>query len=322
MNMLLSIFLVFLLTVPAAGCAKKTDTVRVVLDWAPNTNHTGLYVALEKGWYSDAGFGAEILQPPEDGALALVGAGMAEFGVDFQESLGMALASDAPPPVIAVAAILQHNTSGIVTLKSAGVASPKDLAGKRYATWGLPLEQAILKSVVETDGGNFGAVELIPQYVTDVVSALQTNIDAVWIYEGWDGVAVKQAGLDTNYFGFADIDPVFDFYTPVLVANSEYCEKNRERAAAFLAATAKGYEYAAEHPDEAAEILLKHAPELGKELVRESQAFVSPRYRDASARWGRFEPARWDAFYGWMFEQGLLPRDIRGEGFTNEYLPG
>lgn len=319
-NKLLSVALSCAIIALGTSCAKKTpDTIRVVLDWTPNTNHTGMYVALENGYYKDAGLNVEILQPPEDGALSLVAAGNAEFGVDFQESMGPALASSDALPVVAVAAIINHNTSGIISLKDSGIISPKDLAGKRVSAWESPLFEAMLRTVVENDGGT-QAVEMVPISIMDVFSALQTDIDAVWIYYGWDGIATERI-IDTNYFAFSDVNPVFDYYTPVLVTNSDFAAQNPETVKKFMAATEKGYRQAIESPDIAAGILCKNVPELDPELVLASQKYLAGQYQADAPRWGEIDPGRWDAFYGWMFEQGLLEKDIRGTGFTNEFLP-
>jgi ABC-type nitrate/sulfonate/bicarbonate transport system substrate-binding protein len=76
-----------------------------------------------------------------------------------------------------------------------------------------------------------------------------------------------------------------------------------------------------DNPAEAGEILLKHAPELDRELVMRSQEFLQSRYQGDAPRWGEIDPARWGNFYRWMFTQGLLEKDIGEGGFTNEYLP-
>jgi ABC-type nitrate/sulfonate/bicarbonate transport system substrate-binding protein len=146
-------------------------------------------------------------------------------------------------------------------------------------------------------------------------------VDAIWIYYGWDGVAAELRGTDVNYLDLERINPRFDFYSPVLATNSDYAAKNPETVKQFLRAVKKGYDFAIENPTEAAEILLKHAPELDRDLVLASQKYLAARYRDENLPWGRFDGERWNSFYGWMFEQGLLERDIRGKGFTNDYLP-
>lgn len=320
---LMSMLMAGLLAFGMVGCSasKADNNVTVVLDWVPNTNHTGLYVALEKGFYKDLGLNVEIMQPPEGGALSLVAAGKAEFAVSFQEEIGPALTSENPLPVVAVASIIDHNVSGIISLKEKGIDSPSKLEGKRYASWDTPFERAILTNIVEGDGGDFSKVELIPNTVTDVISALQTDIDAVWVYYGWDGIATELAGLDTNYIAFRDINPVFDFYTPVLASGTKYLEENEEEAKKFLEATAQGYEYAIANPEEAAEILVKHAPEVDLELAKASQAFLANEYQAEKASWGTIDETRWTTFYDWMYEEGLIGADLGNQGFTNAYLP-
>jgi ABC-type nitrate/sulfonate/bicarbonate transport system substrate-binding protein len=307
------------------ACSSKpqsAETIRVVLDWTPNTNHTGLYVAQSLGYYEKSGLTVEILQPPEDGALALLGAGKAEFAIDFQESTGPALALEAPLPVTAVAGIISHNTSGIISLKEDGILSPKGLEGKRFSCWSSPLVDAIMRKIVTEDGGDIDKVTTLPNTVTDVVSALSADVDAVWIYAAWDGIATELSGLETNYFDFATLDPVLDFYTPILVANNTFLKDHPTTAKAFLDATSRGYQYAIENPEQAGQILLKAAPELSEDLVLASQAYLADKYQGDAKRWGEIDPVRWAGFYGWMYDQGLLERDIRNEGFSNEYLPG
>ena len=322
------IYTVFLFLCPAlfTACSKKIDAnhIRVVLDWTPNTNHTGLYAAMDKGWFTEEGLTVAIIQPPEDGALVLVGSGGAEFGIDFQETMGPAIARLNPAdtlPLIAVAAIISHNTSGIMSLRQSGINSPRDLEGKRFESWETPLITALIKEIVENDGGDFLQVKMIPNYATDAISALQTDIEALWVYYAWEGIAAKVNGIETNYMDISSLDSRFDFYTPVLVANTAWLSANPETAAKFLRAVGRGYAFAIENPGEAGEILLKHAPELDKTLVMASQEFLSPRYQGDSPRWGEFDAQRWGDFYRWMFERGLLEKDIGEGGFTNEYLP-
>lgn len=318
-----------LAAVLVAGCAsqggsesKEKTKITFVLDWTPNTNHTGLYVAQEKGYFANAGLDVEIIQPPEDGAEVLVGSGKAQFGVSFQDSMLPTIAGDSKMPVEAVAAVVQHNTSGIVSLKGKGMDRPKGLEGKKYATWSLPIEQATLKRVVETDGGDFSKVELIPETVTDEVSALQSgNVDAIWIFYGWAGVATELAGLETDYFAFKDIDPVFDYYTPVIIGNTDWMKKNSDTAKAFMSAIKKGYEYAIDNPSDSADILLKAAPELDKELVKKSQEYLSKEYRSDAEKWGYIDASRWNAYYSWINENKLYDAEIpENAGFSNDYL--
>ena len=309
-----------------AGCSgKRVDAnhVRLVLDWTPNTNHTGLYAALEKGWFADEGLSVQILQPPEDGALALLGSGNVEFAIDFQETMGPAIAQKRDAlPIQAVAAIISHNTSGIMSLTKTGIRRPGDLAGKRFASWETPLVTAIIQDIVESDGGDFNAVTMIPNFATDAFSALATDIDAIWVYYAWDGIAAEVNGIAVDYLDLGSLNPLFDFYTPVIAANTNWLKANPEAAKKFLRAADKGYRFAMDNPAQAAEILLKHAPELDRSLVMRSQDYLASRYRGDSPRWGEIDPQRWGNFYRWMYERGLLEVNIGTGGFTNEYLSG
>lgn len=333
LNRFFSLFLVLvmILTMAACGSAANRDNdtelkkVTFVLDWTPNTNHTGLYVAIAKGYFAEAGLDVEVVQPPADGAEVLVGSGKAQFGVSFQDSMAPGLTGDEPLPITAVAAVIQHNTSGIVSRKGEGMDTPKGLEGHKYATWDLPVEKATIRQVMEADGGDFNRVELIPSTVTDEVSALQSEaVDAIWIFYAWAGIACEVAGLETDYFAFADIDPIFDFYTPVIIANNQLLQDDPETAKAFLAALSKGYEYAIENPRDAADILMEAAPELkdSSDLVYASQEYLAGEYAADAERWGQFDPERWAAFYAWLNDMALLDGELKPDaGFSNGYLP-
>lgn len=319
-----SIIFMYILGIVAimAGCSKtSSDNINVVLDWTPNTNHTGIYVAQEMGYFKELDLKVEIIQPPEDGATALVASGKAQFGIDFQDSIAPAFAIENPLPVTAVATLMQHNTSGILSMKGNGIHSPKGMSNKVYATWDMPIEKAIIKSVVEVDGGDYDSIKMIPSTATDVVTALNTNVDAVWVYYAWDGIATQVKGVETDYFAFKDIDPVLDYYSPILIGNDEYIKENKKETEAFLNAVAKGYEYAIENPEEAANMLIKLNPELDKELVKESQKWIADQYKAEVIQWGYIDQKRWDNFYAWLFEKGLIENEIpAGYGFTNKYL--
>ena len=316
--------LTMLLSLTACG-GKEEETITFVLDWTPNTNHTGIYVALQKGWFEEAGLKVDVVQPPEGGSALLVASGKAQFAVTAQDSIAPALTGENAMPLTTVAAILQHNTSGIVSRAGEGMDTPRGLEGHRYATWDSPVEKATIRQVMAADGGDFDKVELIPSTVTDEVSALKSgDVDAIWIFYGWAGIACEVAGLPIDYFDFADFDPVLDFYTPIIVSNNDWLADNPETAKAFLAALSRGYEYAAENPKEAADILMEAAPELksNAELVYRSQEYLAGEYIADAARWGEIDPDRWGGYFTWLNDNGLMEPPLDpGMGFSNEYLP-
>ena len=331
---ILALLMATMMVVIFVGCGNTSDTdrekdikdiqkVTFVLDWTPNTNHTGLYVAQEKGYFEDAGIEVEIVQPPEGGAEMLVASGKADFGISFQDTMAPALVGDDALPITAVAAVLQHNTSGIISRKGEGMNTPKGMEGHTYATWNSPVELATLEQVVEKDGGDFSKVDLYYGSIDNEVAALRTDtVDSIWIFYGWAGVKMELEELETDYFAFADIDEVFDYYTPVIIAANKFLKEKPEMAKAFLSAVCKGYEFAIENPEEAAGILCKANPELDEELVIASQKYLAQEYQAEAKQWGYIDGTRWNKFYHWLNEHDLVETDIpENMGFSNAYLP-
>ena len=336
MKRILSFVLAAVLVLCLASCS-KTDknsassdeaktSITVCLDWTPNTNHTGLYVALEKGYFADAGLDVKIVQPPENGAVQACAAGQAQFAVDAQDTLAPAFTSDTPLGVTAVAALIQHNTSGILSKKGEGMDRPAGLTGKTYLTWDSPTEKAIMENVVNADGGDWSKVKLIPNTVTEEAQDVNQNPDhAIWVFYAWGGINSQVSGIDTDFFFFKDINPVFDYYTPVLIANNDFLKTNPDAAKKFLSAAKQGYEFAVSSPEEAADILIKGddtASLAGSEqLVEASQKYLAKEYISDAPKWGYIDAARWDAFYKWLYDSKLIEKEIpAGTGFSNDYL--
>ena len=305
--------------------AKELTKITFCLDWTPNTNHTGIYAAQALGYFEEAGLDVSIVQPPENGAVLMCAAGQAEFAVDAQDTMAASLDLDEPLGVTAVAAMIQHNTSGILSRAGDGITSPKGLAGKTYSTWESPIEMAMIKYCMEQEGASFDDLTLIPNDITDEPAALAAHqTDAVWVFYGWSGVNSEVEGVDCDYWNFSDIAPELDYYTPVLLANNEFLEKNPETAKAFLDAARRGYEYAVENPKEAADMLIEGdstgSLKGSEDLVYASQEWLSSKYIDDAEQWGVIDPERWDAFYGWLYENELTSHDLRTTGYTNDYL--
>lgn len=315
-----------------AGCSnkqakQKTTPVTVVLDYTPNTNHTGLYVAQQKHFYKQHHLKVKIVQPPESGADGLVAAGKAQFGVSYQDTMAPEMSGKKQLPITAIAALIQHNTSGLMSRQADGITSPKKMVNTRYATWNLPIEQAMIKNMVNHDGGQYNKVKLTPGNFTDEVAALKSKkVDDIWVYYAWGGINAKVQNYAVNYFNFRKLNPVFDYYTPVLVGNNTYLKQHPKVAKAFLAATEEGYQYAIKHPTSAAKILENKVPEFkqGKQakLVEASQKWLSNQYQADAKQWGYIAPKRWNRFYTWLNQEKLVTTPIaKNHGFTNQYLP-
>jgi ABC-type nitrate/sulfonate/bicarbonate transport system substrate-binding protein len=310
-----------------AGCTATVSPaaptpVTLMLDWVPNTNHTGFFVAQQQGYFAEEGLQVDIVQPGEVYAEQAVAGGAADFGVSFQEQVTLARADEVP--LVSIAAILQHNTSAFAARAGVGGDTPAGWEGLRYGSFGSPFERPTVAGLMNCDGADAQQVEWIETGFTDPLSLLQQGqIDLAWIYYGWQGVQAQQLGIDLDLVMMEDhFDCIPDYYTPVLIVGETTLAERPALLRSFLRAVARGYEFAAEQPDRAAEILLAAAPELDREVVLASQRWVSPRYVAEASRWGEQSAVRWQTYADWMTSQGILAETLdTGQAFSNEYLP-
>ncbi len=301
---------------------KDLRKITVILDWVPNTNHTGIYIARENGYYFDEGLEVEIIQPSEGGSADLIAAGKGEFGISYQEQVTYARTADDPLPVVAIAAIIQHNTSGFASPVDRNIKTPADFEGKKYGGWGSPMEEAMLKGLMEKYDADYSELEIVNIGASDFFTSVERDVDFAWIYYGWDGIKAELIGFPIDFMLLQDADPVLDFYTPLIIAGEDTIENDPDLVRSFLAATEKGYSFAIEDPQEAADIFLSDNSELDRDMVTASQNYLSKNYISYSEGWGVMKKDIWENFSGWMYDNGLLDRILETENaYTNEFLP-
>ena len=304
-----------------AGCKKnaaEVEKISVTLDWTPNTNHAGLYVAQELGYFTAEGLEVEILQPGQGVTDQIVATGKSQFGISYQENVIRARSENIP--LVSIAAVIQHNTSGFAALESSGIKSPKDFEGKRYGSWDSPSEIAILKNVMAKHDADFSKVKVISG-VYDFFSTIGKDADFEWIYYGWDGVAADSKGMKLNYIPLKELNPVFDYYTPVVISSEDYLTKNPDTSRKFISAVKKGYEYCIQNPDKAADIMMRMVPELNADQVKLSMQYLAKEYQADAESWGMQKTEVWHSFANWMKDEALIAATIDvNKAFSNEFL--
>jgi len=321
---LVTLLLVAATTATACGASEPAELTPVtfMLDWVPNTNHTGIFVAKTNGYFEDAGLDVTIIQPGEVYPEAAVASGAADFGITFQESL--TLAREKEVPVVSIAAVLQHNTSGFASAAGLNVTSPADWEGLRYGAWGSPFEEPTLRVMMECAGADFSKLEIVNTGWSDPLALIaEEQIDMAWIFYGWQGFQAIQQDVDINVVMMENyFDCIPDYYTPVVIANEETIANRPEVVKALLKALSRGYTFAADDPGKAADILLAAVPELDADLVKASQDWLSQYYIADSPRWGEQKESVWQDYTDFMVENGILPSPIStSDAFTNEFLP-
>ncbi len=308
-----------------AACGEEPSErvdATVMLDWVPNTNHTGLYVAQARGLYAAQNLGVTIVEPGTSGVEPAVASGAADFGVSYQEAVTLARAESVP--LVSIAAVIQHNTSGFASPLDRRIRRPRDFEGKKYGAFGSETERQVLTALMECDGGDFSKIEFVDIGVTDFFVAWERgDVDFIWIFQGWDGIAAQQRGVELNFIGLQDNECIPDYYTPVIVTNEQMIADKPDVVQRFTRAVKQGYEFTIEQPLGAAKLLIDAAEGLDGELVRASQPWLSQRYAEGASRWGEQKQSTWTAYAQWLLDHGLLTRTINpADAFTNEFIEG
>ncbi|MEL6524409.1 MAG: ABC transporter substrate-binding protein [Chloroflexota bacterium] len=311
--------------------------ITLALDWTPNTNHTGFYVALAEGYYEKAGINLTIHTPDMDNyklsPAKRTAEKLATFGVAPSESIiSYHTLSDAHPRLVAVAALLQTDTSAIVTLKDSRIERPAQLDGKVYASYNARFEDAIVAQLIRSDGGT-GEFESITPAMLGVPNTLVDGIaDATWVFMAWEGIQAQRDGINFNAFALRDYDVPYG-YTPTLLSHPDTLEHNAIATRAFLDATATGYEKAAQDTELATRALIdiaQHPTLKDVSFVQASHDYIAPFYCDKSGQWGRMEAERWERFVQWLLANDIVktvddtlidPEDLQADSlFTNAYF--
>lgn len=317
-------------TTNSQGTTKSASLTHMTLalDWTPNTNHTGIYVAMAKGWYRDQGIDLQLLPYSSNiNPDTLVSTGKADVGVSSTESV--VADYGVGQPVVSIAAIIQHNTSALVTRADSGLNSPRDLDGKTYGGFGAPYETAVVSQIIKHAGGK-GTFKNVTLNVDPIQALKSKQVDFEWIYQGWEGIQAEREGVKLNTF-YITQNGVADYYTPTIVTGPNEIKQKPDLLRRFMAATSHGYEFARTHVQESAQMLIDQNKGAfpDTDLVTASQNYLSPRYADSGRKWGLQDAAAWHGYPEFILSTGAV-LDASGKPiksinpdalYTNQFLP-
>ena len=291
------------------------EHLKVVLDWFPNTNHTGYLLAQKRGYFAEAGLEVEITGDVH-GTMEL-------HGGDFVcgPEIAMLECRERGIPLVGVAVMTQKCDSGIVSLKEAGITRPRELEGKRLTHWAPAWFHAAIRRIVEADGGDYDKIHLVNLDVGDIEATLGHVADATWVYENWENQVLLEAGKEINYFNLGDVDPIFDFCAPAMAATQQVLEERPEAVRAFLDCLDRAYrEVAADPVGAVLEVRDLLPADATDSLLIRSQKHLAPILLDSQGRWGRIEAPRWDRMADFLVASGVISHRFDNE-YTNDYFP-
>jgi putative hydroxymethylpyrimidine transport system substrate-binding protein len=315
--------LLVLAVVGLAGCGTDEKTeVRVALDWFPWSNHSGLFIAQENGYYDDENLDVTIYTPDDPSTVLLtVGAGQDDFGLSYQSVVLLAMEQDVP--VVSIAALVQHPLNSVMALESSGIARPSDLGGKKVGFPGIPTDSLLLETMLQADGITLDDVEMVNVGYDLVPALISGQVDAIvgayWVHES---ISAENQGFPVSIMRMEEWG-IPDFYEIVMVASEDMVNDDPDLAQRFMRATMRGYREAVANPQAAIDILAQAAPEIDEAIERPGVDLLSPLWIEGDLDFGLQTADKWADFAAWMLEHGLLTSAVDADAaFTNQFVEG
>ncbi len=282
--------------------------LKLALDWTPNVNHIGFYVAKAKLFYQAKNITLDLITPDQDGYAETpakkVELGKADFALCPTESLISYQTKSEPFPLVGLASIFQSDLSAICVLKSSSITRPQHLDIKHYASYHARYEDGIVKELIKNDGGQ-GKLKLsYPGKLGIWETLIQNKCDATWIFYNWEALQAEAKGIELRLFKLEDFDIPYS-YSPVIGGNKALIESHRDSYVDFISATREGFLYAKQHPVECAQLLAEVVPEQDKLIDLERAIQISAEAFGPDDKWGHVNYKSVDTFLNWLRSKDL-----------------
>lgn len=288
------------------GCSSSESeltSVTVMLDYTPNTNHIGVYNAIEEGYYTEVGLDVEVIQVTDVSVETVVAQNEAQFGFSYQENVSMAI--DQGMPIQSIYGVYNQNTSGIMYRSETDITKDE----LTYCGWGSDVEAAIINYIADFTNKTINITNSSLGFSNTPVSA---GCDIFWEYEGWATEEAKINNIAYEYIPITEFG--IDFYSPVIISNDEVSDEVKTD---FITATNKGYMYASTNPDESVANFMSQNPDVNEELITNSLAVLAPSFNST----GKQEETIWKNFSQFLIDEEIVSSEFDyTNAYTNEFI--
>ena len=318
---LVFLFVFTILTaVSCGGGDESVESIKLALDWYPNANHIGLYIAQEKGYFQEEGLAVEIYTPSDPSTvLQTVASGSDNFGINYQPDVLIARGEGVP--VVSILGMVQHPLNSMMTLKSSPFRTPGGLKGKKVGYPGIPWNVDALSTMLKSDGlSGVEDVELVNVGWELGSSLIAQKVDAIiGAYFTHESIALENQGHPVNVLRMEEWG-VPDYYELVMVTSEEYLKSKPKVVEKFTRAVSRGYSDAIKDPAAGIEILKKYEPEIDVDIDKPGSLLLQLLWQDENGKFGRQTKDKWVAFADWMKGKAILPENVDPEdAYTDEY---
>jgi putative hydroxymethylpyrimidine transport system substrate-binding protein len=307
---------------PSTGSPSDPQPFTLDLDWYVNPDHAGIYSALDRGFFKQAGLDVQPQVPSDPSApIKEVAADRADLAVSYEPEV--LLAQDKGLDVQAVGAIVDQPLTSLISLPKADIAGGADLQGKTVGTAGIPYQTDYLETILESAGLPSSAAEEVNVGLNLLPTLIGGKVDAILGgFRNIEGVDLQQRGLDPRTVPVDQLGvPTYDEL--VLVARRTTVEEHPEAIRSFISALARGTDYATRHPQEAANAVLTAGKGLDPMQTRAEVDATLPLLAGTPGKpYGFMDPDQWREYAEWMAAHDLISSAPRtSDVLTNELLP-
>lgn len=312
----MKLFIILLFSMFLIGCSNSENRgeVSLALDWYPNSNHAGIYSAIEEGFFKEENITLEIYTPSDPTAIiSAVASGRDDFGLSYHPDILQA--QSAGLEIVSILSISQHPLNSIMTLKNQNIQNPMDLNGKVIGYPGIPSNKAMLETVLENQGIDINDVETVDVGFELVKALVSGSVDAIigayWTHES---IVMELQGYDIEIMKLEEWG-VPDYYELILITNRKFLDENENEVEKVVNSFKKGYEFAIDNPNKSIDSLIKIA---GKEIVEEDVErkgiqLLIPVWESKGNPFGYQEKSKWEETYEWMYKNNFLEKELEIE---------